>query len=136
MPEDPNTLILRMYDEVLSQGNLDALDDIIHTDFVEHEQMPPGMPNDRRAPAAFTTMFRSAFPDLHASIEDIVQQGDKLAIRSRMSGTHKGEFMGIPPTDNKFDVQAIDIVEFRDGKVIAHWGLTDAMAMMQQLGVM
>lgn len=134
MSEVHKVLAMRMYNEVISQGNIAALDDIVHDDFVEHEEMP-GLPTDKSAPAAFVTMFRSAFPDLHASIEDMMQDGDKLVVRSRMSGTHKGEFMGMSPTDNKFDVQAIDIVEFRDDKVIAHWGVIDAAAMMEQLGV-
>jgi steroid delta-isomerase-like uncharacterized protein len=134
MSEAHKVLAMRMYNEVISQGDLAALDDMIHDDFVEHEEMP-GLPTDKSAPAAFVTMFRSAFPDLHASVEDILQDGDKLVVRARMSGTHKGEFMGMPPTDNKFDIQAIDIVEFRDDKVIAHWGVIDAAAMMGQLGV-
>jgi steroid delta-isomerase-like uncharacterized protein len=134
MSEAHKALAMRMYNEVISQGDLAALDDMIHDDFVEHEEMP-GLPTDKSAPAAFVTMFRSAFPDLQASVEDILQDGDKLVVRARMSGTHKGEFMGMPPTDNKFDIQAIDIVEFRDDKVIAHWGVIDAAAMMGQLGV-
>ncbi len=89
MSEALKALAMRMYNEVISQGDLAALDDILHDDFVEHEQLP-GLPTDKSAPAAFVTMFRSAFPDLHASIEDMVQEGDKLVVRSRMSGTHKG----------------------------------------------
>ena len=136
MPKDQKEVAMLMYNEVMSQGNLDALDEIIHDDFVEHEEFPGGGPSDKTAPAEFVKMFRSAFPDLSASIEDMVEEGNKLVVRSRMSGTHKGDFMGMPPTNNKFDVQAIDIVEFRDGKVIAHWGTTDGAAMMEQLGMM
>ena len=135
MADDPKALARRMYNEVISNGDFDVLDELIHDDFVEHEELP-GLPTDKEAPRAFFTMFRAAFPDLNASIEDMIQEGDKLVVRSRMSGTHKGEFMGIPPTNNKFDVQAIDEVEFRDGKAIAHWGVFDSAAMMEQLGVM
>lgn len=125
----------RFYDEVMSKGDLDALDEIIHDDFVEHENVPPGMPTDKNAPRAFVSMFRTSFPDFTATIEDMIQQGDKLVVRSRMSGTHQGEFMGVPPSGKSFDITAIDIVEFRDGKCVAHWGVTDTAAMMEQLGM-
>lgn len=124
----------RFYDDVMSKGDLDALDEIIHDDFVEHEEMP-GMPTGKEAPRAFVSMLRQSFPDFAATIEDMIQQGDKVVVRSRMSGTHQGDFMGIPASGRSVDVAAIDIVEFRDGKCVAHWGVTDVAAMMQQLGV-
>jgi steroid delta-isomerase-like uncharacterized protein len=127
--------ISRFYEEVFNQGNYDAIDDLLSDDFTEHEQLPPGIPPGKDAPRALITMMRSAFPDLHASVEDLLQDGDKVISRVRFSGTHQGEFMGIPPTGNRFDVPAIDIIEFRDGKAVAHWGVTDMAAMMEQLGV-
>lgn len=66
----------------------------------------------------------------------MLQDGDKVVIRSRFSGTHNGgEFMGIPPTGNRFDIAVIDIMEFAGDKMIGHWGVMDNAAMMQQLGV-
>lgn len=125
----------RFFDEVMSNGDLDVLDEIIHDDFVEHENVPPGVPTDKNAPRAFVSMFRGAFPDFTATIEDLIQEGDKVVVRSRMTGTHEGDFMGMPPSGKTFDIQAIDIVEFRHGKCIAHWGVTDSAAMMEQLGM-
>ena len=134
MSEAHKVLAMRMYNEVISQGDLAALDDMIHDDFVEHEEMP-GLPTDKSAPAAFVTMFRSAFPDLQASVEDILQDGDKLVVRARMSGTHKGEFMGMPATGKRIDVRLIDILRFGDdGLAHEHWGVIDSLTMMQQLG--
>ncbi len=134
MGVDLKALAHRMYTEVISGGNLDLLDELIHDDFVEHEEMP-GMPSDKEAPRVFVTMMRAGFPDLQATIEDIVQEGETIVVRARMSGTHKGEFMGIPPTGNKVDFGFFDMVRFTDGKAIEHWGVTDTMTMMQQLGV-
>jgi len=125
----------RLYEEVFSQGNVDVIDELLADDFVEHEELPPGIPQGKGAPKAFTTMFRSAFPDFRMTIEEMLQDGNKVISRVRVSGTHKGEFMGIPPTDNKFDIAAIDIVEFRDDKAIGHWGVMDTAGMMEQLGV-
>ena len=68
--------------------------------------------------------------------EDILQDGDKVAIRARVTGTHKAEFMGIPPTGKSIDFQVVDIVRFGDdGRGHEHWGVSDALTMMQQLGV-
>jgi steroid delta-isomerase-like uncharacterized protein len=81
-------------------------------------------------------MFRAAFPDLKISAEDMIADGDKVAVRSVMRGTHKGEFMGVPATGKRVEVSGIDIVRFEGGKAVEHWGITDNMSMMQQLGAM
>jgi steroid delta-isomerase-like uncharacterized protein len=124
----------RFYSEVFNQGKLELIDELIADDFVEHEEMP-GMPTDKRAPRMFIGMMREAFPDINATVEDMVVEGNTVAVRARMSGTHKGEFMGIPPTGNKFDIQAMDVIRYRNGQVCAHWGVTDSLTMMQQLDV-
>ena len=76
----------------------------------------------------------NVFPDLTFSAEDMIAEGDKVAVRFTMRGTHKGEFMGVPATGKQFEVSGIDIVRFAGGKAVEHWGVTDTMAMMQQLG--
>ena len=129
------TTMLRLYEEVFNAGNLEAIDEIVADDFVEHEVLPPGIPQGRGAPQALVTMMRGAFPDFHATVEEMLEDGNKVITRVRFSGTHQGEFMGIPPTGKRFDIPVIDIVEFRDGKGIAHWGIMDQAGMMQQLGV-
>lgn len=124
----------RFYTEVLNEGNVEVIDELLAEDFTEHEEFP-GMPPGREATKAFVGMMRAGFPDFNATIEDMIVEGDRLVVRARMSGTNTGEFMGIPPTGNKIDVKAIDIVAMRNGKVTEHWGVTDTMGMMQQLGV-
>ena len=131
---DLEALTRRFYDEVFVQGKLDLIDEFVHDDFVEHEELP-GLPPGKEGLRVFTTMMREAFPDLSVTVNDIIVGGNKLVSRIRLSGTHNGEFMGIPPTGKTIDVQAIDIMAFRDGKATEHWGVTDQMAMMQQLGV-
>jgi steroid delta-isomerase-like uncharacterized protein len=132
---DNKTTMLRLYEEVFNGGQLEVIDELIADDFVDHEELPPGMPRGKEAPREMTSMMRGAFPDFHATVEDMLEDGDKVITRARFSGTHQGEFMGIPPTGNRIDIPVIDIVEFRDGKAIAHWGLMDQAAMMGQLGV-
>jgi predicted ester cyclase len=79
-------------------------------------------------------MLRNAFPDFKATIDDIVAESDKVVIRMTWSGTHKGEFMGIPATGKRVSFGVIDIMRIAGGKLVEHWGQTDTMGMMQQLG--
>jgi steroid delta-isomerase-like uncharacterized protein len=132
---DLKTTMSHIYEEVFNQGRYDVVDELFADDFTEHESLPPGIPPGKEAPRELTAMMRRAFPDFHADIEDMLQEGDKVVTRLRFSGTHRGEFMGAPPTGQGFDIDVIDIVEFRDGRAIAHWGVMDVAAMMGQLGV-
>ena len=132
---DLKELTQRLIDGI-NQANLDVIDELMDDDFVEHEELPPGVPGGKEAPRVLFSMMRNAFPDFRYDAEDMLQDGDKVVIRSRFSGTHNGgEFMGIPPTGNRFDIAVIDIMEFAGDKMIGHWGVMDNAAMMQQLGV-
>jgi predicted ester cyclase len=113
-----------------------VIDEVVHDDFVEHEALPPGIPNGKEAPRVLFSMMLAAFPDFRYNVEEILQDGNKVVIRGRFTGTHDGgEFMGIPPTGNRFDAAVIDIMEYAGDKLIGHWGVLDNAAMMQQLGV-
>ncbi len=79
-------------------------------------------------------MFTAAFPDMTMHVADIIQDGDTVAARGRITGTHQGDFMGMPASGKAFDIAFFDFLEFRDGKAIGHWGLNDVAKMMEQLG--
>ena len=133
--EENKALALRMIDEGFNQGKLDVIDELVAPDFIEHEAFP-GLPSTGpAAPRAAMGMFLEAFPDLHFAVDDIIGEGDKVVVRGTMSGTHKGEFLGIPGTNATFQAGLIDIIEFKDGKATQHWGQTDQAAMMEQLGI-
>ncbi len=133
--QDNKALLRRFFTEVVGEGNLDLIDELVADDFVEHEEFP-GLPTTGpAAPKAVLGMFLSAFSGLEMTADDMIAEGDKVVARGTMTGTHTGEFMGIPPTNKSFEVQFIDIIEIRDGKAVAHWGVTDEAAMMQQLGL-
>lgn len=125
-------LMKRFYDEVANQGKFNLIDELVGADFVDHEEFP-GMPSGKEGLKAFFKMFRSAFPDLKFTVHDMVARGDKVWARLTISGTQKGEFMDMPASGKKMEVQAFDIVRFKNGKAVEHWGLTDSMMMMQQL---
>jgi steroid delta-isomerase-like uncharacterized protein len=132
--EDHKQTIKRFFTEVMA-GEVDVVDEILAEDYREHEEFP-GLTQDREGVKQFVGMFRSAFPDLRIEINDMVVENDTACVRSTWSGTHEGEFAGIPPTHKRFEVETYDLVKFRsDGRAAEHWGLTDSLKMMQQLGV-
>lgn len=104
-------------------------------DFVEHEAAP-GLEPTKEGVVQFFTMYIAAFPDLRFEPEEVFASGDRVVARFRASGTNTGDFMGMPATGRSVDVQGIDIIRFgEDGLAHEHWGIFDALAMMQQLGV-
>jgi steroid delta-isomerase-like uncharacterized protein len=124
----------RLYD-LINAGDVDGFDDVMADDFVEHEETP-GLAPTKAGVKDFFRMYIAAFPDLRFDAEDVLASGDKVVARVRVTGTHEGAFMDMPPTGKRIDTQAIDIVRFGDdGLASEHWGVFDAMKMMQQLGV-
>ncbi len=131
---DHAAALRRLYDAI-NAGDVDGFGDLMADDFVEHEETP-GLAPTKDGVKEFFRMYIGAFPDLHFDAEDVLASGDKVVGRVRITGTHQGEFMGMPATGKSIDVQAIDIIRFDDGGLAReHWGVFDAMAMMQQLGV-
>ena len=130
---DHAATLRHMYD-LLSAGDVDGLGDLLADDFVDHEETP-GFAPTKEGVKAFFRMYISAFPDLRLEAQDVLASGDKVVARARATGTHQGEFMGMLATGKSVDVQFIDIMRFADdGLVHEHWGVFDALAMMQQLG--
>lgn len=125
---------MRCFYDLVNSGDIDGFVALMTEDFVDHQGFS-GLPHTREGVRQGFTALRSAFPDLRFEVEDVIEAGDKAVARCRMTGTHQAEFMGIAPTGKRFDADVIDIVRFdADGKAVEHWGLTDSMAMMQQLG--
>lgn len=132
---DLKALAQEAYGELSAQGaDVDGLiDKYFADDFVEHEELP-GMDNTRETPRQMFKMMQSAFPDWRATVLDLIQEGDKVVARVNFSGTHKGEFLGVPASGNEIDISVIDILQFRDERMVAHWGLMDVAKMMEQMG--
>ena len=123
----------RLY-ELLSAGDIDGFGDLVSDDFVEHDEVP-GLEPTKEGVKQLFHMYRAAFPDMRMEAEDIIASGDKVVARVRATGTNHGEFMGMPATGKSVDVQLIDIIRFgEDGLAHEHWGVFDALGMMQQLG--
>lgn len=133
MPEDIKSPTRRFYAE-MSAGNLGVIDELLADDFVDHEELPGDLPQDKQGVKQFFTMLRTAFPDMRMEVEDLIAEGDKVVARISMTATQQGEFMGVPPSGRSVDVQIIDVMRIRDGQAREHWGIIDGMALMQQLG--
>jgi predicted ester cyclase len=124
----------RMATEVLSEGRIDVIDEVIAEDMNDHS-MPPGSPPGREGLKGFVTAFRQAFPDLHYEMEHEVSQGDIVVQHGYGTGTMKGDFMGMPATGKKACWSEMHILRMRDGKAVEHWSVVDMMSMLQQLGL-
>jgi predicted ester cyclase len=125
----------RVYEEGLNGGNLGVADELIDPEFLDREAHPGG----NRGPESLRqliTMLRTSFPDLRFEIEDLIAEGDTVAGRLTMNGTHTGPLMGMPPTGRAVRQAHMHFVRFRDGKAIEHWGVRDDLGMMRQMGLM
>jgi steroid delta-isomerase-like uncharacterized protein len=124
----------RRYYEALNKRNLAALSEIFASDFVEHTSLGSELHGLEEYKKYINDMVK-VFPDLHFTLVDFVAERDKVAIRWVLTGTHKGMFMGIPPTNKKVVVWGIDVDRVADGKFVEGWCRFDTLGMMGQLGV-
>jgi steroid delta-isomerase-like uncharacterized protein len=130
---DHAATVRRLY-ELINARDLDGFGQLLAGDFVEHE-VTPGLAPTKAGLLDFFRMQIAAFPDLRMSAEDVFASGPKAVARVRYTGTNQGAFMNMPATGKRVDVQLIDMFLFGDdGLVHEHWGVLDALALMQQLG--
>ena len=127
-------LIQRFYDEVLGEGNLDLIDELTTDDVVDHEEGFPDQPEGREGVRFFVNGMREAFSDLKGKVGVSLEDGNLAAAEVTITGTHTGDFMGIQATDKSFEIESMDIIRVEDGKCAEHWGVTDMMSLMQQIG--
>jgi steroid delta-isomerase-like uncharacterized protein len=130
---DYKTMAQRWFGEVVSEGKLEVVDELCSADYVEHDPFP-GTSADIDGLKESITIIRSAFPDIEATADEIILEGDRLAVRSTMRGTHEGDFMGIPASGKKIEVANYDFVRFEGDKAVEHWGVIDSAALMEQIG--
>lgn len=127
-------ILRRFYDELFCRGDLDVADELVASDYVNHNPVPGEMPG-RKGLRAFVAYLRSSFPDLHITIEDLISAEHKVVTRMSITGTQQGEFAGIPATGKTVRVGGISIHRLQDGQIQEGWLKWDALGMMQQLGV-
>jgi len=126
--------MLRFYNEVINNHIPKAVDKYVTEDFVDHNPDPGQEPGVEGVKAGFKAWFKS-FPDIHMKADFLVEEGDKVVAHVTITGTQKGEFMGMPGKGKLFKISGIDIVRLVDGKAAERWGNFDVPAMMEQLGM-
>jgi steroid delta-isomerase-like uncharacterized protein len=132
---DYQTLIQNFVKEIWNKGNFDTTETYWAADYADHN---PAVPNQAAGAAGARQVFmafKSAFPDLHFTIEDILVEGDKVVWRWTSTGTNTGSMMGMPPTGKKATITGIEIYRMAGGKIAERWGNFDQLGLLQQLGV-
>ncbi|HEY9662822.1 MAG TPA: ester cyclase [Allocoleopsis sp.] len=125
MFETENKRLVRNYfEEVTNQGDLEAISKYIATDFVDHDA-PSGLMMGIEGVRETITLLRTAFPDFHATIEDIIAEGDKVVVRNIWHGTHQGSFLNMSPTGKQVTMKGIVIWRIQDGKIVERWATID-----------
>lgn len=127
-------LARRFFEDGFNEGRIDVLDEVMSDDLQLHD---PSLPGDRRGPAAAREVietYRGAFADVHMTIDDVVEQRDRVVIRWTARGTHTGEFNGLAPTDRAVEVTGITIQRIAGNRVAEAWSNWDTLGLLQQIG--
>lgn len=135
MTSDEHKTIVRLYvDTVWNSRQLDRADEYVAADFIDHAATP-GQPPGLAGAKQKWAQYQAAVPDLRVSIEDMVAEGDKVAVRRNYQGTHQGPLFGVPPTGRVLRFGGISIFRLAAGKITEHWEIFDQLAILRQLGV-
>ncbi len=132
--EDNKALAQRWLEEVWNKGDLSLIDELIAPNYVLHDPTRPGL-RGRAGIKESIAMFRTAFPDLHFTIEDQVAEREKIVTRYTVQGTHLGPLMGIPATGKQGTITGIDIYRITDGQIEEAWSNWDTLGLLQRMGV-
>lgn len=127
--------VRRMIEEGFNENDLDLADELVAEDFVLHAAARDEPIRGPDGLKEFLGTYRSAFPDGHIEIDELVAEGDTVVARWTATGTHDGDLMGIEPTGNEVRVMGMEMHHVRDGKLAEGWEIFDGLGMMAQLGV-
>jgi steroid delta-isomerase-like uncharacterized protein len=132
--EENRARLLRFVEEVVNTGEVERTDRFVRQDFVDHDPPPGASPDISGIREAFARV-RVTFPDFHATVEDLVAEGDRVAYRWTFRGTHLGDLGGIPPTGKAAAWSVIGVARFVDGRIAERWQRLDTAGLLRQLGV-
>ena len=132
MSELNKMIVRRIIEEGFNQGHLEVIDELVAPEYVNHSDNVHGIEGYKQ----FITIYRKAFPDLHMTLEAQIAEGELESHRWSAYGTHEGELMGIPASNQEINITGTYCTHIVDGKVTEEWGNFDAMSMMQQIGAL
>jgi steroid delta-isomerase-like uncharacterized protein len=136
--EATNKATTERFDDALNSGDAElifkTIDEVVAPDALIRTPLPIEATGAELAKELFARLLR-AYPDLQITIEDLIAEGDKVVSRNTVTGTHQGEYMGIPPTGNSVTYNEVIITRFADGRIVETWAVVDVLSQMRQLGV-
>ncbi len=135
MSEANKNVVRRLFEEVWNNGNLPVADQLFAPNYVHHDPSTPDVGRGPESEKKRATLYRTAFPDLRLTAEDIIAEGETVVARWSCRGTHKGDLSGIAPTGKQFNISGITIVRLDNGKMVEGFVNWDALGLMQHLGV-
>ncbi len=137
MSDENKALVVRWFEEVWNKGRTDAIDEMLAADGVVHGlSAEAGVP--LKGPVGFRPFhetFRGAFPEIQVTVEDLIAEGDKVAVRCSVRGTHSGDHLGIAATNAPVEFHGIGIARIADGKIVEAWNNFDFLTMNHQIGI-
>ena len=135
MSEGNKNTVRRLFEEVWNKVNLQVTDDLFTPNYAHHDASTPDVGRGPESEKKRATLYRTAFPDLRLTVEDIIAEGETVVARWSCRGTHKGDLNGIAPTGKHVNITGISIARFTNGKMSEGFVNWDALSLMQQLGV-
>ena len=137
--EASNKATVRRFDDVVSTGDAEviskAIDELVAPDVLIHTPLPIQATGAQALKQVWAMLLRG-LPDLHVAIEDLIAEGDKVVSRNTVTGTHQGEYRGLPPTGKSITYDEIFVFRFAGGRIAEMWGVVDVFSQMRQLGVL
>ena len=131
--EENKRIVRRIPEEVVNEGNVEILDEIVAEDVIDHT--PLGVAQGLESFKETAEYLNAAFPDMSVTVEEVVAEGDTVAARVIQQGTHDGEFMGIEPTGQDVEIETMAFLRLSEGEIVERWVRPDQLGLMQQLGV-
>ena len=134
MSENKN-VVRRLFEEVWNKGNLPVADELFAQNYSHHDPSTPECGRGPESEKKRATLYRTAFPDVRLTVEDIIAEGETVVARWSCRGTHKGDLNGIAPTGKQVNITGVSIARFTNGKMSEGFVNWDALSLMQQLGI-
>jgi len=133
-----NKVAFQRFHDAANTGDMDVIsktiDELVDPDAVVRTPLPIGVTGAEALKQIWSMLLR-IYPDIHLTVEDQIAEGDKVVGRTTVTGTHQGEFMGVPPTGKSVTYNEMFIFRFANGRVVETWGVVDVYAQMKQIGV-
>jgi steroid delta-isomerase-like uncharacterized protein len=133
--EENKRVVIRFVEEVMNGGDLDAADELVAPDHENHDPTAPEVRGGSEGIKELIGMYRSAFPDIRFTTGEMICEGDTVAHRWTLTGTHRGALMGVEPTGRSVEVAGVEMNRIENGKISASWTVSDSLGLVQQLGL-